>query len=177
MEPLFTHFLEHPYISEIIHVFLGGVVQLLFFGGVFVVFWSFFRSWSWISWFGKYEYSYQSTLFLAMVWLFVIIQILSVWVSWSTLGTANEHFWACCEKPGTSTMVIHFYLNYSNLGKNPELHWFPIKLVHFDEYWFILMQDIRGTENKHRYTCINFPNLVVWTKQLLFILLVDSVSN
>lgn len=41
------------------------------------------------------------------------------------------------KEPEKSNIIIYFYLNSSNLGKDGELHQFPIKLAHFDEYQFV----------------------------------------
>lgn len=49
----------------------------------------------------------------------------------------NTFFLAHTKKPEKSTIIIYFYLNYSNLGKDAELHQFSIKVAHFDEYQFV----------------------------------------
>lgn len=53
-------------------------------------------------------------------------------LSRALVGTANEYL-----KPEKRNIIIYFYLNYSNLGKDGELHQFPIKLAHFDEHQFV----------------------------------------
>lgn len=73
-------------------------------------------------------------LLVVVLWLYAAIQIQWFLVSWTSIGTANEHFVAHAKKSEISTIMIYFYLNYSNLGKDAELHWFSIKLAHFDEY-------------------------------------------
>lgn len=53
-------------------------------------------------------------------------------LSRALVGTVNEYL-----KPEKSNIIIYFYLNYSNLGKNGDLHQFPIKHAHFYEYQFV----------------------------------------
>lgn len=58
----------------------------------------------------------------------------------TVLSLGGDSQWillAHTKKPEKSTIVIYFYLNYSNLGKDAELYQFPIKLAHFDEYQFV----------------------------------------